>query len=60
MQSLSLALCSSLGSASAGREIKAERTSEMLLEGRLMKSSVLCPLNTHTTSHYPMSLLCPD
>lgn len=44
MQSLSLALCSSLGSASAGREIKAERTSEMLLEGRLMKSSVLCVL----------------
>lgn len=60
MQSLSFALCSSLGSASAGREIKAERTSEMLLEGRLMKSSVLCPLNTHTPSHYPMSLLCPD
>lgn len=42
--SLSIALCSSLGRASAGREIKAESTSEMLLEGRLMKSSVLCVL----------------
>lgn len=48
---ISLTLRSSLGSASGGREIRAKRTSEELLEGRLMKSSVLCPLNTHTLHH---------
>ena len=50
MQSLSLPRRSSLGSASAGREIKAERTSEMLLEGGDWWSPLCCVSFKHTHS----------
>ena len=48
--SLSLPRRSSLGSASAGREIKAERTSEMLLEGGDWWSPLCCVSSKHTHS----------